>query len=155
MKFAFIAGDGIGVDVTIEALKVLTAVAEVEKLELDIKEFDYGAERYLKTGVALPPGSYDHFKTYDAIYMGAFGDPRVPDMAHAREILLGTRFELDQYINFRPVRCFNDDLCPLKHWKATDIDDRGYFQEGHPRRDRDSRTDQHTQRCGTDHPRRV
>jgi len=121
-KFAFIAGDGIGVDVTIEALKVLRAVAEVEGLEIEVKEFDYGAERYLKTGEALPPGSYDHFKTYDAIYMGAFGDPRVPDMAHAREILLGTRFELDQYINFRPVRCFSDNLCPLKNWTANDID---------------------------------
>ena len=54
--------------------------------------------------------------------MGAFGDPRVPDMRHAREILLGTRFKLDLYINLRPVRCLNDRLCPLKRFEAKDID---------------------------------
>jgi 3-isopropylmalate dehydrogenase len=60
--------------------------------------------------------------SHDAIYMGAFGDPRVPDMRHARDILLGTRFQLDLYINLRPVRCLHDRLCPLKHRSAADVD---------------------------------
>ena len=121
-RFAVLPGDGIGVDVTNEARKVLYEVASLQGFELETKEFDYGAERYLKTGETLPEGALDEFNTYDAIYMGAFGDPRVPDMRHARDILLGTRFKLDLYMNVRPIRCLHDRLSPLKKYSAEDID---------------------------------
>ncbi len=121
-RFAVLPGDGIGVDVTNEVRKVLYEVASLQSFELETKEFDYGAERYLKTGETLPEGALDEFNTYDAIYMGAFGDPRVPDMRHARDILLGTRFELDLYMNVRPIRCLHDRLSPLKKYSAEDID---------------------------------
>ncbi|HEY6148040.1 MAG TPA: isocitrate/isopropylmalate family dehydrogenase, partial [Thermoanaerobaculia bacterium] len=78
---------------------------------------------YLATGETLPPGALDDLSTrFDAIFMGAFGDPRVPDMKHAADILLGTRFGLDLYVNYRPVRCLDDRLCPLKGFSARDVD---------------------------------
>jgi 3-isopropylmalate dehydrogenase len=114
-RIAVIPGDGIGIDVTREAVKVLSAVGEVRGVSLHVQEFDFGAERYLKTGVSLPEGTYEMFqREFDAIFIGALGDPRVPDMAHARDILLGTRFVLDLYANHRPVKLLHDDLCPLK-----------------------------------------
>src|SRR6185503_2866667 len=113
-KLAIVPGDGIGVDVTREAVKVLRAADARFGLGLVLDEYDFGAERFLRTGEALPPGMMDRFRTYDAIFMGAFGDPRVPDMRHAAEILLGTRFQLDLYANLRPVKCLADSLCPLK-----------------------------------------
>jgi len=118
-RFAILPGDGIGVDVTREAVKVLQA-AKGNGVELE--NLDYGAERFLATGETLPPGALERFRTFDAIYMGAFGDPRIPDMRHARDILLGTRFRLDLYMNVRPVRCLADHLCPLKSYSAKDID---------------------------------
>ena len=121
-RFAIVPGDGIGVDVTREATKVLEAAAASEPFELQLQSFDYGAERFLATGETLPDSALEHFRTFDAIYMGALGDPRVPDMKHAREILLGTRFKLDLYMNLRPVRCLHDRLCPLKNYTAQDID---------------------------------
>jgi 3-isopropylmalate dehydrogenase len=77
--------------------------------------YDWGAERYLKTGVSLPPDALKELQdNYDAILLGAMGDPRVPDNKHAADILLGMRFRLDLYVNYRPVRLFNEKLCPLK-----------------------------------------
>jgi len=122
-KIAIIAGDGIGIDVTIEALKVLRCVNEKFNLKLDLVEFPYGAEHYLKTGVGLPPGQMDDYrKNYAAVYLGALGDPRIPDMRHGREILLGLRFDLDLYINLRPVKLLHERLCPLKEKTVKDID---------------------------------
>jgi 3-isopropylmalate dehydrogenase len=121
-RFAVLPGDGIGVDVTREAVKVLGAVAEERGLDLRCESFDYGAERYLETGETLPDEALEQLAGFDAIYMGAFGDPRVPDMRHARDILLGTRFKLDLYVNLRPVRCLADRLCPLKGFTAADVD---------------------------------
>ena len=121
-RIGVIAGDGIGVDVIREGLKVLRAADETFKLGLEITEFDYGAERYLKDGVALPPGQMDDFrKNWDAIYLGAMGDPRIPDMRHAKDILLAMRFELDLYINLRPVKALDDRLVPLKNKSAKDV----------------------------------
>ncbi len=119
---AVVAGDGIGVDVTREAMKVLAACGEVIGVTFRLTEYDYGAERYLKTGVTLPSGALDEFRQHDAIFMGAFGDPRVPDMRHAADILLGTRFGLDLYANLRPVRLLDERLCPLKGRTVGDID---------------------------------
>ncbi len=122
-RYAIVPGDGIGIDVTREAVKVLEAAAERYGFGLELEHFDLGADRYLATGVALPEGTHERWRnSFDAVFMGAFGDPRVPDMAHAREILLGTRFALDLYANVRPVRCLHDRLCPLRGFSAGDID---------------------------------
>ena len=100
MRIAVIAGDGIGVDVTAEAVKIVRAVGEVFGRSIDLEMLPYGADYYLKTGITLPPNGYVMLRDeFDAIYIGALGDPRVPDMRHARDILLGTRFELDLYVN--------------------------------------------------------
>jgi len=121
-RIAVVPGDGIGVEVTNEALKVLAAAAEAHGLEPQLRCYDFGAERYLRTGETLPPGALEEFRGFDAILMGAFGDPRVPDMKHAADILLGTRFHLDLYANERPVRCLSSRLCPLKERRREEID---------------------------------
>ncbi len=123
MRIAVIPGDGIGVDVTAEAVKVLRAVAEVHGRTLDLEMLPYGADHFLQTGVSLPPNGYAMLRDdFDAIFIGALGDPRIPDMRHARDILLGTRFELDLYVNHRPVRLLHERLCPLKNRGPEDID---------------------------------
>ncbi|MFY9550875.1 MAG: 3-isopropylmalate dehydrogenase [Thermoanaerobaculia bacterium] len=122
MRIAVVPGDGIGVDVTAEAVKVLDRVSRLRGLPLDLKFFPWSADYYLKTGETVPPGGFEELASHDAIFMGAFGDPRVPDMKHAADILLGARFRLDLYVNFRPVRCLDDRLCPLKGFAARDVD---------------------------------
>ena len=115
-KIAVIPGDGIGREVTAEAVKVLRALGGVDLLELP-----WSAEHYLQTGQTIPPDGYDTLRSFDAILVGALGDPRVPDNRHARDILLGTRFELDLYVNYRPVRLLDDRLCPLKSRTRNDV----------------------------------
>jgi len=123
MKIAVIPGDGIGVDVTAEAVKVLDRVAAARGIPFEPVYFPWSADHYLKTGVTVPPGGFEDLASnYDAIFMGAFGDPRVADMKHAADILLGARFRLDLYVNYRPVRCLDDRLSPLKGFSARDID---------------------------------
>lgn len=121
-KVAVIPGDGIGIDVTREAVKVIEAACDATGETLELEHFDYGAEKYLASGVSLPDEDVEMLKAYDAIYIGALGDPRVPDMAHARDILLGLRFKLDLYVNHRPVRVMHERLCPLKDRRAEDVD---------------------------------
>ncbi|HXU44694.1 MAG TPA: isocitrate/isopropylmalate dehydrogenase family protein [Thermoanaerobaculia bacterium] len=122
-KIAVLPGDGIGVDVTAEAVKVLEAAASGFGLPLELIPFPYSADHYLATGVTLPPGTLETWRDeYSAVYIGAFGDPRVPDMKHAADILLGTRFGLDLYVNFRPVKLYDERLCPLKGKGRADID---------------------------------
>lgn len=119
---AVIPGDGIGRDVTDEAVKVLRALADVFGRTLRLEILPYGADHYLQTGVAMPADGYAMLRDqFDAILLGALGDPRVPDMRHAREILLGTRVELDLYINLRPVRLIDARLCPLKGRGPDDV----------------------------------
>src|SRR5713226_961573 len=123
MRIAVVPGDGIGVDVTREAMKVLERVGQARSIPLETVFFPWSADHYLKTGETVPPGAFEDFSAnYDAIFMGALGDPRVPDMKHAADILLGARFRLDLYVNFRPVRCLDDRLSPLKGFSARDID---------------------------------
>jgi 3-isopropylmalate dehydrogenase len=88
---------------------------------LDLEELPWSADHYLKTGVTIPADGYATLRSFDAIFIGALGDPRVPDNRHARDILLGTRFELDLYVNYRPVRLLDDRLCPLKNRTRRDI----------------------------------
>lgn len=122
-RIGVIAGDGVGKEVTEVALQVLRAVDKSHQLGLELDVLDYGADRYLRDGVSLPEGEMDRFRAeYDAIFLGALGDPRIPDMRHGREILLAMRFELDLFINLRPVRCLSDALNPLKGKSAADVD---------------------------------
>jgi 3-isopropylmalate dehydrogenase len=123
LRVAVVPGDGIGVEVVAEAVKALTAVADAAGREIRLTPFDWGAERYLRTGVTLPPGSVELLtEGFDAILLGAMGDPRVPDNRHAADILLGLRFKLDLYVNYRPVRLFHEKLCPLKGARPQDVD---------------------------------
>ncbi len=122
MRIAVIPGDGIGIDVTAEAVKAIRAAGEVFGGTFDLEMLPYGAEYYLSTGVTLPPQAYAMLRDeFDAVFIGALGDPRVPDMRHARDILLGTRFELDLYVNYRPVRLLDERLCPLKNRTPADV----------------------------------
>jgi 3-isopropylmalate dehydrogenase len=121
MKIAVIAGDGIGKEVTAEALKVLRRTAEVFGRGIEIDELPWGADYLLETGITIPPNGYDLLRRFDAVFIGALGDPRVPDNRHARDILLGTRFELDLYVNYRPVRLLDERLCPLKGRGPKDV----------------------------------
>jgi 3-isopropylmalate dehydrogenase len=121
MKVAIIPGDGIGIEVTAEAVKVLTAAADRFGRTLTLEHLPWGAAHYLETGVTLPPGGYDLLRQFDAVFIGALGDPRVPDNRHARDILLGTRFELDLFVNYRPVKLLHERLCPLKGRGPADV----------------------------------
>lgn len=121
-RIAFIPGDGIGVEVTAEATKALEALVKSHRLPLDYTVFDWGAEKYLREGVSLPEGAFDMFRReYQAIFIGALGDPRVPSNQHAADILLGTRFNLDLYVNERPVKLLDARLCPLKNRTEQDV----------------------------------
>src|SRR5215831_13725170 len=103
-RIAVIPGDGIGIDVTRESMRVLKRVNEVFSAGLEFVELDWGAEKYLREGVTLPAGAFDTFrKDFDAILFGAVGDPRVLEQKPATEILLALRFGLDLYANIRPV----------------------------------------------------
>jgi 3-isopropylmalate dehydrogenase len=123
LRIAVIAGDGIGKDVTAEAVKVLRKTAEVFGKKIDLELLPYGADYYLQTGISLPANGYTTLRDeFDAIFIGALGDPRIPDMRHARDILLGIRFELDLYVNHRPIRLLDERLCPLKGRTPKDVD---------------------------------
>lgn len=120
-RIAMLPGDGIGPEITAEVVKVLDVLrARGESLEW--QTFDYSADTYLKTGRALPEGAFEALASFDAIFVGAFGDPRVPDSAHARDILLGLRSGLDLYVNLRPAKLMLDRLTPLKGRTRADID---------------------------------
>jgi 3-isopropylmalate dehydrogenase len=120
---AVIAGDGIGPDVVREALKVLDAVEAVYHPGVTVESLPYGAEHYLATGITIPPAEMQRLgRDVSAILVGALGDPRVPGNEHARDILLGMRFQLDLYVNERPARLFDDRLTPLKGKTVRDLD---------------------------------
>jgi 3-isopropylmalate dehydrogenase len=122
-RIAVIPGDGAGIEVAAQVVPVLEALGKGRSLGLEWRHFDFGAERWLRDGVGLPPGQIDEFRRdYDAILFGAVGDPRVKDQAHAREILLGLRFGLDLYVNFRPCRLLHDRLSPLKGKGRKELD---------------------------------
>jgi len=119
-RIAVIPGDGIGVEVTREAVKVLTVATGANRLEFT--EFDWGAERYLRDGTTLPQGAVEMLrKDFDAILFGAVGDPRVPSNKHAADILLGLRAKLDLYVNFRPVELYDESLTPLRGRATRDV----------------------------------
>jgi 3-isopropylmalate dehydrogenase len=121
MRIAIIPGDGIGKEVTAEAVKVLHAVGEKFGRSFDLEHLPWGADHLLATGETLPANGYDLLREFDAIFLGALGDPRVPDNRHAKDILLGTRFELDLYVNYRPIKLLDERLCPLKGRGPKDV----------------------------------
>jgi len=121
-RIAVIPGDGIGAEVTPQAVKVLKAVAAPCKRAMEFVEFDWSADKYLREGVSLPPGAVEMLRDeFDAILFGALGDPRVPSNQHAADILLGLRFKLDLYVNARPVELLQDRLTPLRDRTEKDI----------------------------------
>ncbi len=116
---AIIPGDGIGWDVIPEAVKVLSASGA----PVEFTHFDWGADRYLRDSTTVPPNGFEMLsRDFDAILVGAFGDPRIPSNIHAKEILLGMRFQMDLYANVRPVRLLDSSLCPLKNIEPKDVD---------------------------------
>ncbi len=121
-RIAIIPGDGIGVDVIREAVLLLEAIDARRPLGLSLWHLDLGAERYLKDGTTLPREVFAEVRDHcSAVLLGAMGDPRVPGLEHARDILFGFRFGLELYANIRPVKCLEDRLCPLKSKRAEDI----------------------------------
>lgn len=122
-RVAVIPGDGIGPEVIQEAVQVLERLQETHGVELELKHFDWGADKFLSEGVSLPDGALEMLtQDFDAILAGAFGDPRVPTNRHAEDILLGMRRGLDLYINQRPVRLLDDRLTPLRNRTMREID---------------------------------
>ena len=122
-KVAVIPGDGIGPEVTREGVKVLEYLNQRSRLGLEFVELDWGADTYLATGVSLPANALEDLRAnYAAVYLGAIGDPRVADMQHARDIILGLRFGLDLYVNCRPVRLLHESICPIKQQGCDEID---------------------------------
>jgi 3-isopropylmalate dehydrogenase len=112
---AVIAGDGIGPEVVEAAIPVLDVAAARRGFALTWEHLPYSANHYLKTKETLPDSAFRHLRdAVDAIFLGALGDPRVPGNEHARDILLGLRFRLDLYVNFRPVQLLHPDLTPLR-----------------------------------------
>jgi len=121
-NIAVIPGDGIGPEVIAEGVKVLNAVSKKYGFKLNLNYFDFGGERYLKTGEILPNGAIQELKKYNSIYLGAIGHPEVKAGILEKGILLRLRFELDQYINLRPVKLYPGVRCPLKDKRPEDID---------------------------------
>src|ERR1017187_665012 len=117
-RIAVVPGDGIGKEVIPNALEVVRASGAA----LEFTSFDWGADRYLADGTTVPPDGFAMLaRDFDAILVGALGDPRVPSNIHAKEILLGMRFKMDLYANVRPVRLVDAALCPLKNASPDDI----------------------------------
>jgi len=118
-KVAVVAGDGIGKEVVPVALEVVRATGA----PVTFTDFDWSADRYLKDGTTLPSDGFEMLgRDFDAVFVGAFGDPRVKSNVHAKEILLGMRFNMDLYANVRPVKLIDAALCPLKNVTPEMID---------------------------------
>ena len=121
-KIAVIGGDGTGPEVITEAVKVLKATANKFKFKVDLTHFDFGGERYKRTGETLPDSAVEELRKFDAILLGAIGHPDVAPGILEKGILLKLRFELDQYINLRPVRLYPGVETPIKGKGPADVD---------------------------------
>ncbi len=121
-EIAVIPGDGTGAEVVREGLKVLEAAADACGFDYQARTFDYGGDRWLATGVTLTPEDVEELKGFKAIYLGAIGHPDVKPGILEQGILLRLRFDLDQYVNLRPVKLYPGVDCPLKDKGPEDID---------------------------------
>ncbi len=122
LKIAVIGGDGTGPEVTVEGMKVLKAVCDMEGIKYETKEFDYGGDRYLKTGEILPQGAVEELAGFDSILLGAVGHPDVAPGILEKGMLLALRFAFDQYINLRPVKLYPGVETPLAGKGPEDLD---------------------------------
>ena len=121
-RIAVIPGDGTGPEVVREGLKVLEAAAQATGFKYETTTYDFGGERYLRTGETLPDSAIDELRQFDVIFLGAIGHPDVAPGILEKGVLLRLRFELDQYINLRPVKLYPNVDCPLKDKGPADID---------------------------------
>ncbi len=121
-NIALVGGDGTGPEVLAEGVKVLKAAGEKYGVKFNFTDYDFGGERYMRTGETLPDSAIEEFKKHDAIYLGAIGHPDVKPGILEIGILLKLRFSLDQYINLRPVKLYPNVDCPLKDKKPEDVD---------------------------------
>lgn len=122
-KIALIGGDGIGPEVVREGRALLELYRKDRGLPLELWDLDLGADRYLRDGTTFPPEIQVAIRLEcAAVLLGALGDPRVPGMEHARDIIFGMRQGLDLYANIRPIRCLSNRLVPLKDRPAKDVD---------------------------------
>ena len=121
-RIAVVPGDGIGPEVTREAVETLQVAAEARDFTLEFQEYPFGAEHYLKSKETLPESALTEMRAQDAILVGAIGDPRLPTGLLERAIISGIRFGLDLYVNLRPVKLYAERLCPLKGKRPEDVD---------------------------------
>ena len=121
-RIALIPGDGIGMEVMPEGLRVLEAAGSLHGVQYQWQEFDWSCEYYARTGAMMPEDGIEQLRDFDAIYLGAVGFPGVPDHVSLWGLLIPIRREFDQYINLRPVRLFEGVPCPLAGKKPGDID---------------------------------
>ena len=145
-RIAVIGGDGIGPEVVREGLRVLERVASIEGFSITPTKFPFGAEHYLKTKEIFPESAFSEVKQHDAILLGAIGDPRIEVGLLEFGIIAKMRFELDLFVNLRPVKLYAEHLCPLKDTKPEQVDFvvvrentedayagmRGFFKKGTP-----------------------
>ncbi|MGI6456130.1 MAG: 3-isopropylmalate dehydrogenase [bacterium] len=121
-KIAVMGGDGTGPEVVREGIKILNVLQEKAGFKCEYTEFDFGGDRYMRTGEILPDSAIEEFRQFDAIYLGAIGHPDVKPGILEKGILLKARFELDQYINLRPVKLYPGVWTPVKDKGPEDID---------------------------------
>ena len=121
-RIACIPGDGIGPEVTREALKVANAAAEIFGFQLKVSDLPYGSERFLATGEIFPDAAFEEARQHDAIYLGAIGDPRIEPGKIEYGIIAKCRFDLDLFVNLRPIKLLDERLCPLKGKGPDDVD---------------------------------
>ena len=119
---SIIGGDGIGPEVTREAMKVVAAAADVYGFQVRSTEHPFGSQHFLDTGEIFPDNVFEETKQKDAVYLGAIGDPRLPVGKIEFGIIAKMRFELDLYVNLRPIKLFDERLCPIKGKKPEDVD---------------------------------
>ncbi|HOE10554.1 MAG TPA: 3-isopropylmalate dehydrogenase [bacterium] len=121
-KIAVLPGDGTGPEVIAEGLKALNAVKNKVGIQFDFHRYDFGGNRFLATGEVLPDGAIEELRGYDSIFLGAIGHPDVKPGILEKGILLRLRFELDQYINLRPVKLYPGVWTPIKDKGPEEID---------------------------------
>lgn len=121
-QIASIPGDGIGPEVTREALRVLQTASEVYGFNYKLNEYPFGSEHYLATKEIFPDDAFEEVKGMNAIYLGAIGDPRLPVGLIEYGVIAKMRFELDLYVNLRPIQLFDERFCPLKDKTPEDVD---------------------------------
>src|SRR5258706_12669227 len=119
---AVIGGDGTGPEVVREAIKVLDAASKKFDFKLNYTHYDFGGDRYLRTKEVLPDSASDELRKFPVVLLGAIGHPEVKPGILEKGILLRLRFEMEQYINLRPVRLYDERVCPLKDKGPNDID---------------------------------